>query len=230
MRKLIFISLLLTCLHANADSLQNYTRIDTTPNLYVYYPNYKSIELRTNNWKAESNDSVIYCAGAAFTSTSATVCGSYCSSAKAVIQPALERNSGCFVATDSCFKFYYNEQWKDQKYDFSKELSQEDVVCGFTQEMIIFKGDSVPHTRPNDNTHQFRALCEDSLGILCIVESSKAITFGFFIECLKAYHVKSAIYLDMGGWNYSYWRDKKGDLHEYGKKHDKYTNMITFIK
>ena len=87
-----------------------------------------------------------------------------------------------------------------------------------------------------NNRTRYRALCEKD-GRLCLVESKKVVTLEFFIKCLMESHVTNAIYLDMGaGWNYAWYRDAKGDVHEIfpeSKKASDYryrTNWVTFYR
>ena len=68
-------------------------------------------------------------------------------------------------------------------------------------------------------------------------EEKKVMTYESFVNCLKAYKVTHALYLDMGsGWNYAWYRDKEGKVVERfpeSKKSPNYiyrTNWITFYK
>lgn len=103
--------------------------------------------------------------------------------------------------------------------------------CGFAQEMMIHKSGVVEHTRSDNNSNEFRALCliDDKLAI---ADSKGVVKFGDFIQDLKKAGATEALYLDMGtGWNYSWYRDENGnpiEIHSYPTKYA--TNWITFYK
>ena len=100
---------------------------------------------------------------------------------------------------------------------------------GFGQEMMIHNGTRVQTIRKDSNKNEFRALCELN-GRLCIIDSKGVSRFGDFIQNLLGIGVTEALYLDMGpGWNYSWYRDSAGKVHEIHKKRIIYTtNWITF--
>ena len=103
--------------------------------------------------------------------------------------------------------------------------------------LIIKDGVARPiGAKMKNNRTIYRALCEKN-GKLCIVEGKKVMTYESFVNCLKAYKVTHALYLDMGsGWNYAWYRDKEGKVVERfpeSKKSPNYkyrTNWITFYK
>ena len=102
---------------------------------------------------------------------------------------------------------------------------------GFCQLLIIKDGTTRPiGTKMANNKNIYRALCEKN-GKLCIIESKKVMTYAFFVECLKAYKVAHALYLDMGsGWNHAWYRDKGKIVELHPKTHNYCTNWITFYK
>ena len=103
--------------------------------------------------------------------------------------------------------------------------------CGFAQEMMIHEGKIIPHTRPDTNINEFRALCLID-GRVAITDSKGDIAFGNFIKSLLNAGATEALYLDMGpGWNYSWYRDENGDPIEIHTSPTKYaTNWITFYR
>ena len=104
--------------------------------------------------------------------------------------------------------------------------------------MLIIK-DGIPRpigSKMRKNRTVYRALCEKD-GRLCIVEGRKVMTYEDFVNHLKEFKVKHALYLDMGsGWNYAWYRDAEGNVKERfpeSKKSPNYkyrTNWITFYK
>lgn len=97
--------------------------------------------------------------------------------------------------------------------------------------MIIYNGRVMPRFRKDKPLNIYRALCELD-GKLCIVEAKQALAYSEFVEKLANLKVKYALYLDMGsGWNYSWYRDSVGIVHEIHpiKPWSKYqTNWIVF--
>ena len=94
----------------------------------------------------------------------------------------------------------------------------------------------MPKRQKKKKWNIYRVLCEKD-GRLCIVQSKKVVSFGFFVRCLLALKVTNALYLDMGsGWNYAWYRDVKGirkEVFPESKKSYFYTyrtNSITFYK
>ncbi len=220
---------LMSCTRPAVVSEYHYTTVDSTVNLCVFYPDYNKIDLWVDSVHPNNIPSdVIYAAPAAFTGKRNDVCGSYKSYGSFVKRMSGKRYSGCFVYGNDGFDFYYNKQWKDKVYCFYDELKSDNVSCGFVQEMLIFEGKEVPHTRPNDNRHKFRALCKDANGRLCVIESKSVVTLGWFIKCLLAYKVQCALYMDMGGWDYACWYDANGDRYSEGHIHNKYSNFLIF--
>lgn len=95
--------------------------------------------------------------------------------------------------------------------------------------MMIYQGLVVPHTRPNSSKNKFRALCLINNKV-AIVDTKDVTNFGNFISKLLNIRAMHALYLDMGnGWNYSWYRDEKGNTIEIHPIPTKFaTNWITF--
>ncbi len=71
-------------------------------------------------------------------------------------------------------------------------------------------------------------MCEID-GKLCIVDCARSLPFGSFLSALKKLGAKNAIYCDMGGWNYSWYRQDDGKVKELFSGPNKYaTNWIVF--
>lgn len=133
-----------------------------------------------------------------------------------------KRNTGAFV--------YYNGQYKFLYKVYSLELDSAAIHqgIGFGQEMITHEGAKVPTIRRAGNVNQFRALCEWH-NDLCVIESKEDIAFGDFSDCLGKLSVSEALYLDMGGWNYSWYRNKYGEvIHTFPEGRERLTNAIVF--
>lgn len=202
-----------------------------TLNLRIYYPNYSKVDLVCGKMPSKDDQSVIMFAEAAFTGEylkefkHSNIAGDHVSEGKRQKGYKCKRNNGAFVFFNGKPKFLYEA--------YSEELDNAALNggCGFAQEMMIHNSSTVPHTRSNRNSNEFRALCLIA-GKLAVVDSKGVVKFGDFIRDLKKAGVTEALYLDMGpGWNYSWYRDEKGNPIEIHSLPTKYaTNWITFYR
>ena len=68
---------------------------------------------------------------------------------------------------------------------------------------------------------------------LCIIQNTQPMVYTTFVDGLEKLGVKNAIYLDMGGWSYSWYRNSEGELIElFPKSNDTkfQTNWLVFRK
>ena len=81
------------------------------------------------------------------------------------------------------------------------------------------------------NSFQYRALCELD-GKLCIIQSNQSVKYQDFVDMLIETGVKHALYLDMGGWNHSWYRkwDNSEPIYIRNNPHKYYTNWLTFYR
>ena len=208
---------------------QHYTAKEVTENLILYYPDYTNIDLVCGTMPSINDKRVIFCAEAAFTGEllkefkHSNILGDHVSGGVRYKGSGCKRNTGAFI--------YYDQHWQFLYKDYSKELdvAAQNGGMGFGQEMMIHNGTRVQTIRKDSNKNEFRALCELN-GRLCIIDSKGVSKFGDFIQNLLDIGVTEALYLDMGpGWNYSWYRDSAGKVHEIHKKRIIYTtNWITF--
>ena len=211
-----------------------FTPVDTlsTYNLNIYKPKYSNISLVCGERPDMENKAIIMMIGAAFTGNCLTefdhsnICGSHTSNGEYYQNPIGERLTGTFTFSGGKPEFHY----KANGDEILREAAQ-NGGSGFMQETIIHNSNIVPHTRPDKNVNQFRALCllNDSV---VVVESKNTIEFGTFAASLKKLGVKEALYTDMGpGWNYAWYRDSGGnpiEIHSFPTIFA--TNWITFYK
>lgn len=203
--------------------------IQDTDGLRIYFPNYSKIDLVCGEMPSKENTSVLMFAEAAFTGKCLdefkhiNIAVDHVSGGKREAGYACKRNSGAFVYYDNTPQFLYK--------NYSKELTEaaKHGGCGFAQEMMIHNGKIVPHTRPDGNTNEFRALCLID-GRVAIADSRGPVKFGEFNQNLLDAGATEALYLDMGpGWNYSWYRDSNGKPVEIHSLPTSYaTNWITF--
>ena len=208
-------------------------QIDTTVNLYVFKPHFSKIELEVGQMPSPQNDSVIFCAAAAFTSqlkdtfTYDNIVGAYITHGKKYRNYSAGKNYGRFI--------YANGNWHFAEAANHKAV--DDAVgangCMFTQWWVIKDNEIYqPYAMRNgEPTNVYRAICEKD-GELMIAQGRKAMPYLTFVQALKAYGIKNALYMDMGtGWNHSFYRDSKGKAHTlFPHAHNYCTNWITFYK
>lgn len=203
-----------------------------TCNLRIYYPQYSSIDLTCGVMPSKDDSDVIFVAAAAFTMEKlntfkhTNIAGDHVTKGKREHGSANTANTGAFV--------FYNGKGKFLYQDYSSELDSAATHggCGFGQGMIIHQGEKVPHSRSKSDVREFRALCEID-GVIAVVDSKGRVKFGDFINDLSNLGVTEALYIDMGGWKYSWYRDADGSPIEIYKaeEYTKYaTNWITFYK
>jgi hypothetical protein len=133
------------------------------------------------------------------------------------------KNTGAFV--------WYKGKWEFLLKNYATELKVAADSSGMAvgQNMIIHKHVKQPLFR--SNSFQYRALCELE-GKLCIIQSNESIRYSDFVDMLSQAGVKHALYLDMGGWNHSWYREYEDSALTYihNHPHKNYTNWLTFYR
>lgn len=211
---------------------------DTTVNgLIAYYPQFSRIDLVCGKMPSQQEDSVIFCAEAAFTHeildefAHSNIDGDHVSAGKRYKGAQCKDNSGAFA-------WFGDSTWEFVNGEYSELLDSVAAAggMGFGQAIIIHDGESIrPLWREayDDKVTHFRALCEKD-GRLCIVDSRDEVNYAKFVELLEDFAPRHALYMDMGaGWNHSWWRDADGTVHEIhpvAEKSRYCTNWITFYK
>lgn len=214
------------------------TIVDSLP-LRIYIPHYQKISYYTGQDIAglDRYQNCLYLAAAAFTGVGyqygfkhSLIAGDHVEDNHAYPYASTryhgyscQRNTGAFVDYNGKYQFLYQ--------DYSSELTMaaKHGGIGFAQEMMIHHSLKVPTTRPLTNNGQFRALC-DRNNQLCIIESASSVQFGAFISTLLDLNVSEALYLDMGGWSFSWHRDKNGEVvYTFPDGRDLLTNAIVFM-
>lgn len=199
--------------------------------LLIFTPTYNAMDLVCGKRPGVEDSSVVYCAEAAFTGECLdsfqhrNVAGNHVANGVYHRGYAARTNTGAFV--------WYRGKWKFLYDNYAGELREaaNNGGMGFGQNMVIFNGKTLPRFRKDKPTNIYRALCEWN-GKLCVVEAKQSLPYSEFVAMLEKLQVRNALYLDMGsGWNYSWYRDSEGHLHEIHpqKPWSKYqTNWIVF--
>ena len=205
----------------------------TFQGLIVYYPQFSRIDLVCEKMPSQQDDSIVFCAEAAFTHelldefAHTNIDGDHVSGGMRYKGAACKDNSGAFA-------WFGDTTWEFVNGEYSELLDSVAAAggMGFGQAIIIHNGESI---RPlwRDGMNQYRALCEKD-GRLCIVDSSDKVSYEDFVALLEAFAPTHALYMDMGaGWNHSWWRDAGGKVHEIhpvAEKSRYCTNWITFYR
>lgn len=239
-----FILLLFTSCVSHTQTIEKVREFPTVvvdssyANLIIYEPQYDSISLECfKEVRPEGYKDAIFCCSAAFTLDWGAevnhyrICGEHSCDGVFYRNSSFKRNTGAFIYYDRGFEFIYKPELSKDDWLLKLSGSTYHKGCAFTQEMMIHNYQIVKTTRSYDNYNYFRALC-DIRGKLCIIDSKDAITFGDFIRSLNNLGVKEAIYMDMGGWSYSWY--KETNLTEakyiYPTYHNSITNLLVFYK
>jgi len=204
-------------------------KIDSLPNLIIYYPHFKKMDLVFEDMPEKGENGVTMCVGAAYTGelkkkfSHSNIGGNHVGNGRFHSGYPCKANTGAFV--------WYGGKWKFLLGEYADEVTKaaDNHGMAFGQTMIIHQGMRQPcHLRGRTF---FRALCEKD-GKLCIIESRRQQDFEYFVKCLGAIKVKHAISLVMGkGWNYSWFEDNSGVIHDMHPIKGKYaTNWIAFYR
>lgn len=197
--------------------------------LTIFYPQYKSIDLVCDVSSPQGDCNAIFCCPAAFTGEvinefkHTNIAGHHVSGGELDYGYACKINTGAFV--------WYNGKWKfllkDYKPEFKKAANSGGMA--FFQNMIIY--DFVEQPLFRKNSFQYRAICELN-DKLCVIQSDESIKYREFVDMLKEAGVKHALYLDMGGWNHSWYRkwECSKPIYINNNPHKHYTNWLTFYK
>lgn len=208
-------------------------QIDTTVNLIVFKPNFSRVELEVGNMPLQQNDSVKFCAAAAFTSqlkpdfSHDNIVGAYITHGKHYQGYQGGKNYGRFVNANKQWQFINNTDHT------TFDATANNGGCAFTQMWVIQDNQIYRPYARKDSTQQniYRCLCERS-DTLMIAQCRKAIPYHLFVKALQAYGINNALYMDMSsGWNHSFYRDNSDSLHiVFPHTHNYCTNWITFYK
>lgn len=181
------------------------TTIYNTGTVYVFFPEYSSVELVCEDRPSKGDDSVTWCSGAAFQHTVSlsfsqeNVEGDHAVKGELYESPYNKEAFAAFTFADGEFGFDFDDPTGAIKEAAEKGGS------GFMQFGLIKDGETVWNfDRPRARC--YRTLAEIN-GHLCIIDSVNMLHFDEFVAELERLGVTNALYMDMGaGWNYSWYR------------------------
>lgn len=209
-------------------------KVETTDDLVVFYPEFSKIDMVCGQMPEFAQKDVEFCCEAAFTGELLADFKHMNIADNHICNGEMKRGYKCMANTGGFV-------WGKSGWKFMEKASFPTTAngwnMGFCQLLIIKDGNARPiGTKMGKNRNVYRALCEKD-GQLCVIESKKVMPYEQFVNSLKAYKVRYALYLDMGrGWNYAWYRDADGKIKELfpeSKQASSYkfrTNWITFYK
>lgn len=193
----------------NAVEAADGTYVYETEHFYIYFPNYKSIELAFDDRPSKKEEDIIFCAGALFHQ-------------ERTLDFSHMNLVGDHTFGGEYFDGYDHDEmssftYSDGEIRFSFDNADEEIkkACekngvGFEQFMIIHNGK--PATFKFTRYRCFRTMTMIN-GKLCIIDNKKQMFLEDFRSEVIKLGVKDAIYMDMGsGWNYSWIRNTSGKI------------------
>ena len=208
--------------------------IERHDSIIVYCPDYTRIDLVTGTIPSTSEKSVIFLCAGAFTGERldefkhSNIAGHHVSSGKFHQGYRCGPNNGVFTWSPGKGARFFNYSHKNSEAPL-KAAAQEGGM-GYCQSLLFLNGKQFKGCFKAYVSNQYRALCEID-GKLCIVDCTRNLPFGSFMSALKKLGVKNAIYCDMGGWSYSWYRVDDGKVKELFSSPNKYaTNWIVFYR
>lgn len=206
--------------------------IERHDSIIVYCPNYSRIDLVTGIMPSTNEKSVIFMCAGAFTGERldefkhSNIAGHHVSSGTFYQGYKCGPNNGVFTWSPKTGGQFFNYSHKNSESPL--KVAAQEGGMGFCQSLLFLDGKQFKGCFKADLSNQYRALC-DIDGKLCIVDCTRSLTFGNFMSALKKIGVKNAIYCDMGGWSYSWYRLDDGRVKTLFSSPSKYaTNWIVF--
>ena len=188
--------------------------------LRVYYPSGLYVKLVVGEEPDTSNCNISFCCAASYTGASiylhkgvrhSDVAGDHLESGELVKGYECPNNTGGFV-----FWGVRSGDWAFMdkgEYDDCLE-GDEKPWTAFQQELLVYKGEIRPFVR-QDKVDYYRAFCNLN-GRLCVVDGTHPHLLSSFVDLLRNAGVSDALYMDMGGWKYSWYRDYQGQDFNHG--------------
>lgn len=187
------------------------TLIYDTGTVYVFFPEYSSVELVCKKRPSKSDDSVTWCSGAAFQHAVSigfsqdNIEGDHASNGVFYKSPYEKDAFAAFVFSGGDFDFEF------EKRSEAVRKAADAGGSGFMQFGLIKDRQEVMNfDRPRARC--YRTLAELN-GSLCMIDSVNMLHFDEFMAELERLGVENAVYMDMGaGWNYSWYRNAAGKV------------------
>lgn len=201
--------------------------------LTVYYPHFSRIDLVTERMPGKDEKDVIFVCAASFTGERldefkhSNIAGHHVSSGDFHHGYKCGPYNGVFTWSAKSGWHFFNYSHKNSEPPLKKVAAEGGM--GFCQSLLFHEGKRFKGCIKPERVNRYRALCEIG-GKLCIVDCSRKLTFGHFMDGLEKLGVRNAVYCDMGrGWNYSWYRRDDGSVKELFTTPGQYTtNWVAF--
>ncbi len=187
------------------------TTVYRTGKVYIFFPEYRRIDLECGKRPSKSDASVTWCCGAAFQHavrldfSQDNIEGDHAAYGEFFDSPYDKPADGAFVFLEDGFGFEFDEPSR------AVQEAADNGGCGFMQLAMIDDKEAVmDFDRPRARC--YRTLAELN-GNMCVIDSVRMMHFDEFMEELDRLGVTNAVYMDMGaGWNYSWYRKATGKV------------------
>ena len=179
-----------------------------------------------------TDSTILFCAAASFTGQRmnefkySNICGPYI-----VDSIAYNRLFNPTTNIDASFAYWNGKAYfaKGKSQELLDSASQNKGVF-FMQKQVLCDGERGEMNLTRNTIYRVLAEYDDKL---CIIQNTQPMVYTTFVDGLEKLGVKNAIYLDMGGWSYSWYRNSEGELIElFPKSNDTkfQTNWLVFRK
>ena len=202
-------------------------KVNTTADLIMYDITDCQLDLACGTMPDAEQQDVVLCVAAAFTG-------------KCLDSFAHNNILGPHISKGLLYEGYKEEggyaifaSWGEQKGFFTledkKKLEEVTIAKGmaFTQYWVVKDGEAYNPPRQTIKQEYYRCIAQKT-GRTYVIESKEIVKFDFFVNCLVEIGIENALYMDMGkGWNHSFYRDEKNQMHIlHPKTHDYCTNWL----
>lgn len=221
-------------------------KVDTTEYLIAYDITDYRLDLACAQMPDTADENIIFCAAAAFTGKCldyfdhSNILGQHISNG--VLYNGYEEDKDGIPFAQRYALFVWkgiDEQGRMLEKGFyylpNESLLLQAAERGgmaFTQHWVIKEGEIFsPCIQPLERKEHFRSLCRKGERFL-VVANKEEIPYRDYLNLLIAYGIEDALYMDMGpGWNHSFYRDAKNQLHIlHPKTHSYPTNWIVVLR
>lgn len=154
------------------------------------------------------------------------ICGTYL--ADSVVY---NKNSGITTNIDASFAYWNDSAYfaKGKDWDLLDSALKNNGVF-FMQKHVLCNGERGQMNLTKSTIYRVLAKYNDKL---CVIQNTQPMAYLSFVDELQEIGIRDAIYLDMGGWKYSWYRNDDGKVIEiFPTSNDTnyQTNWIVFKK
>ena len=179
-----------------------------TDDLYIYYIDYNDLSYVAGKRPSKNDRDNLMCVAAAFQSTyqlgfnHENIVGWHASEGQ-LERGKPEKNLGAFTYVNGTARI-----WDTEEADQAVQNAAAEGGIGFQQFIVLYDGQRGSHGSDEFRCYRVLALIN---GRACIIDSRTQMHYDDFINALRDFGIRDALYCDMGsGWNYSWYRNENG--------------------